>query len=137
MRAACLVVVLCTIFTFGCAPESTWLEQVTVAAAKTAAKYETQPPAPNYRRRNIVAASGNLYLYTGAGHWIKDNIDSGRFIQLEDKSFWEVSTFDRMTSSLWLPISDIVVVEGDDLYYPYLLINTDDGEKVEAKLISR
>jgi len=40
-------------------------------------------------------------------------------------------------SSLWLPISDITVIEGDDPAYPYKLVNTDDNEVVNAKLLSQ
>ncbi len=83
------------------------------------------------------ADSGRIYINTGGGHWIRKNFDSGRFIQLEDNSLWEVSPIHRIDSMLWLPISEITVIESWNSYYPHLLINTDDGEKVEAKLISR
>ncbi len=83
------------------------------------------------------ASSGGTYAGIGSGHWIQKNIDSGAFILLEDDSLWEVDPLDRIDSSLWLPISEITVIEssGGSPGYDYLLINTDDGEKVHAKFI--
>jgi len=67
-----------------------------------------------------------------SGHWIDGVMDSGSLIKLEDHSLWQVSPLDRIDGSLWLPVSDITVIEGDDPLYPYKLINTDDGEVVNA-----
>lgn len=89
---------------------------------------------PSARMR--LSGRGNTYLFTGDGHWVKKKIDSGNFIQLEDNSLWQVSSSDRLNSSLWLHLDEITVVESRNPNYPYLLINTDDGEKVEGKLIS-
>jgi hypothetical protein len=60
-----------------------------------------------------------------SGHWIDSVIDDGSIIKLEDGTLWEVDSYDRIDSSLWLPISDIVICNGK-------LINTDDNESVEA-----
>lgn len=79
---------------------------------------------------------GRTYFNTGGGHWVSKNIDTGKFIKLEDGSLWEISPIDKINSMLWLPISNIMVIESKNPLYPYLLINTDDGEKVEAKLLS-
>lgn len=70
-------------------------------------------------------------------HWIQKVIDNGKFILLEDNSLWEVSSIDIIYSSLWLPISNIIIVESKNPEYPYILINTDDSEKVEVKLIKK
>jgi hypothetical protein len=81
--------------------------------------------------------SGRTYAGTGSGHWIQKNVDSGSMIILEDGSIWELDPYDKFEAMLWLPISDITVVEssGGSPGYDYLLINTDDGEKAHAKLI--
>jgi len=84
----------------------------------------------------IETTSGKTYLFTGGGHWVNKIIDSGNFVKLEDNSLWQVNPIDRINCSLWLYTEDITVVESQNPYYPYLLINIDDGEKVEAKLIS-
>lgn len=74
------------------------------------------------------------YPGVGAGHWIQ-NVSSGeKIIIFEDGSIWEVSPIDIIYSAIWLPISNIVVVE-DSGPYPYKLINTDDGETVNAKYL--
>jgi len=70
-------------------------------------------------------------------HWIQKVIDNGKYILLEDKSLWEISPIDVIYTSIWLPITNIVIVESKNPSYPYFLINTDDGEKVEAKLIKK
>lgn len=75
------------------------------------------------------------YAGLGSGHWISKNID-GKYITLEDGSLWEISSFDQINTCLWLTTDDITVVENDNPFYPYLLINTDEGEKAEAKLVS-
>lgn len=72
----------------------------------------------------------------GNSHWVNKIIDSGNFIRLEDDSLWQVNPIDRIICRLWLYTEEIVVVESQNPTYPYSLINTDDGEKVEAKLIS-
>lgn len=84
-----------------------------------------QPSIPNNQK---------VYSDTGSGHWISKNTD-GIYIKLEDGSLWEVSSFDRIDSRLWLAIDDITVIESDNPYYPYTLINTDEGEEADAKLL--
>ncbi len=84
---------------------------------------------PRYGRSKI-------YIGTGSGHWIDHVSSGGKIVELEDGSVWEISPLDRIDTSLWLPVSDITVTDGDDPGYPYLLINKDDGETANAKLLS-
>ena len=60
------------------------------------------------------------------GHWIEAVLDDGRLIKLEDGSLWQVDPIDRVTSSIWLPISDIIICGNR-------LINEDDNETVHAR----
>jgi hypothetical protein len=98
------------------------------------------PPAPTAytpaaQRFSLPVARGgtrHLYSYPSDGHWIKSKSDDGDIITLEDGSVWKVDPLDQIDSSLWLPMTEITVVESDD---GYLLINTDDGEKVGAELL--
>lgn len=62
------------------------------------------------------------------GHWIQSIAGNGEIIKLEDGSIWQVDGIDKVTSSIWLPISNITICGSS-------LINTDDGEKVGAKKI--
>ena len=59
------------------------------------------------------------------GHWIESNTKNGEIIILEDGSIYQVDDMDRITSSLWLPISDITVCDS-------IMINIDDDEKVKV-----
>lgn len=81
-------------------------------------------------------SSKKIYLSVGSGHWIKSVTDDGGIVILEDGSMWSISPIDRIDSALWLPITDITVIENNFSDYNYKLINKDDGESVEANLIS-
>jgi len=60
-------------------------------------------------------------------------MDGGKIIKLEDGSLWSVEPLDRIDSALWLSLDNITVIEGDDLKYPYKLVNTDENEVVNAR----
>jgi hypothetical protein len=60
-----------------------------------------------------------------SGHWIEAVEGDGKIIKLEDGSLWEVNDIDVVTTSIWLPISDVVVCNGK-------MINVDDGESAEV-----
>jgi hypothetical protein len=84
------------------------------------------------------SSSGGIYPSTGSGHWIKSVSDNGRIVVLEDDSVWEISELDRLDASLWLSNDEITVADNpSNPFYPYKLINTDQGETAEAKLLSR
>ena len=82
----------------------------------------------------FTAALAALALSTGTaaacedGHWIESVSSDGRIVILEDGSVWEVDPVDRIDSMLWLPVSEIVACDDK-------LINTDDGETVDAMRI--
>jgi hypothetical protein len=83
------------------------------------------------------SANRSNYGSIGGGHWVSEKADSGGLMILEDGSIWEISPTDRVDTMLWLPTTDITVLESKILVggYKYLLINTDDGEKAEAKYL--
>jgi hypothetical protein len=85
------------------------------------------------------AAIQKVYGGVGGGHWVKKNIDSGTYMVLEDGTFWAIDPYDKIDATLWLPISNITVIEspGGSPGYQYLLINTDDGEKAHAKYMGK
>jgi hypothetical protein len=76
------------------------------------------------------------YYNMGGGHWVMKNIDSGKYIKLEDGSLWEIYGADMIYTMLWLTMEDITVAESDNPFYPYKLINSDSGDAADAKLIS-
>lgn len=69
-----------------------------------------------------------------ANHWIEKVADGGKIIILEDRSVWEVSPIDSIHSSLWLPVSRVIVVTNSG-FYPYLMINLSDKRAVEVKFL--
>ena len=84
---------------------------------------------------NMKKSITDTYPGIGSGHWIKENVNGGSIIILEDGSIWAIDPVDRIDAMLWLPISSITVIESakGTPGYNYLLINTDDGEKAHAK----
>lgn len=79
------------------------------------------------------------YGTVGAGHWVKENVDRGAFIRLEDGSLWEIDRLERLNARLWLRTARIVVLTSTrgSPGYGYLLLNIDDGEKAHAKYIGK
>jgi hypothetical protein len=75
-------------------------------------------------------------LSVGDGHWIDDVSSNGSMISLEDGSTWLVSPLDTVTTSIWLSVDSIKVARSHDPEYPYLLINTDEGETAAARFIA-
>jgi hypothetical protein len=94
---------------------------------------------PRYPYRLVNADASDVVearlIAKGSTHWISDNIESGRFLKLQDDSLWEVNSSNGVNSRSWPSLSAVVVAESQDPSYPYLLINTDEGEVVEAKVL--
>jgi len=80
-----------------------------------------------------------IYAGVGGGHWLKKNVDSGTYMVLEDGTLWAIDPLDKIDAMLWLPISNITVIESSSGSpgYDYLLINTDDDEKAHAKYMGK
>lgn len=62
------------------------------------------------------------------GHWVKSVSSDGKIVVLEDGTVWKVDDADADTTALWLPTTEIVACDDK-------LIDTDDGETVEAERI--
>ncbi len=62
--------------------------------------------------------------------YLKSKSDDGSILILGDGNVWEVSSIDQIDSSLWLPMTTIIIPDSEDC-----LINADDGEKVDARRI--
>lgn len=63
-----------------------------------------------------------------SGHWVSEVTGNGSIVILENESRWLVDPVGEVDSALWLPTDSIVVCNG-------MLIDTDDGSKVAARLI--
>jgi len=90
------------------------------------------------RTSDLQSLPGKIYPGPKTGHWISKN-DKGKIITLEDRSRWEVDPLERITSMLWLPVSDITIGTSNKGFpgYDYLLINKDDKEQVHAKYLGK
>jgi hypothetical protein len=62
------------------------------------------------------------------GHWIEEVLADGQILKLEDGTLWKVDPVDTITSSLWLPVSDVIVCDDK-------IVNVDDGETVQVRRI--
>lgn len=60
------------------------------------------------------------------GHWIESVTDDGKIIKLENGSMWKVDDVDVVTTSLWLPVSKILVCGTK-------MINVDEKESAEVQ----
>jgi len=71
----------------------------------------------------------------GEHHWVQENVNAGDLMILEDGSVWKVNPYDKINALLWLPASEIVILDGGSrcLAGEYLLVNTDDGEGACAR----
>ncbi|MBT5991926.1 MAG: hypothetical protein HOG71_13835 [Bacteroidetes bacterium] len=78
-----------------------------------------------------------MYIGIGGGHWISKKSVNGIMITLEDGSLWEVHSIDKIYTMLWLPVSNITVLESKSPIgeYRYELYNIDDGEKALVKYL--
>lgn len=85
--------------------------------------------------RDAMPSKKGVYLGTGSGHWLQKNIDSGSMLVLEDGSLWEIDPIEKIDAMLWLPMTSVRVLESTNGApgYDYLIVNTDDGEKVHAR----
>lgn len=96
------------------------------ALARTAAAAQT--PTPIVRPASYARPRSRSSGGCDDGHWIDEVMSDGEVVKLEDGSLWRVDDVDTVTSSLWLPTTDIVVCSGK-------LINTEDNESVAASRI--
>lgn len=69
-------------------------------------------------------------------HWLRDRLEEGRIVVLEDESMWEVHPSDRPRTKLWLRISTVTVKYTQRADYPYLLSNSTEGEDARANYLS-
>lgn len=90
-----------------------------VAAAEAKVASSRPPTSPQAKQRRPSVGDCK------SGHWIEAVEGDGKIIKLEDGSLWEVNDIDAVTTSIWLPISDVVVCNGK-------MINADDGESAEV-----
>jgi hypothetical protein len=115
--------------------EETAKAEVFTALAQQNARTAARTPQS---ARIVARPLSGLPVSLGGGHWIETNAD-GEVITLEDGSIWAIDPIDTVDAVLWLPTSEITIIESNDGSpgYDYLLINTDDSEKAHAKYLGQ
>ena len=73
-----------------------------------------------------------FYNRTHEEHWLRDKLEDGRLVILEDNSIWEVHPSDRQITKRWLRISTITVKNTEKGSHPYVLSNRTEGEDARA-----
>lgn len=128
------------------------------AATQEAVSVSPIMPSPPVTQRTALARTENMVAYPanaprsysalsrnpsylavpGGTLQVKETVDNGRFVLLDDGSLWEVSPLETIDSTLWLRLENIIVVESsDEPGYPYRLVNTDAKSVVSAKLVGQ
>ena len=96
-------------------------EQAQIATTAEAKAAANRPRAPVTRSQ---AESGGCE----SGHWIDSVEGDGKIVKLEDGSLWEVAEIDTVTTSIWLPVSNVIVCGQK-------MMNVDDKESVQVTRI--
>jgi cell division protein FtsB len=91
---------------------------------------EKQPASPLQGKTTAATSSLRLPI---TGEYIKSKSDDGSLIVLSDGSAWEVSSLSQIDTALWLELTDVTIIDGDDPSYPYKMINKDDNEVADVK----
>jgi hypothetical protein len=93
---------------------------------------QVQPLGRIAELRNAILA---FYTRIHEEHWLRDKLEEGRIVILEDESIWEVHPWDRQITKRWLRISTITVKHTEKEGYPYLLSNSTEGEDARANYL--
>jgi hypothetical protein len=109
------------------------LAQQLVERQNAVAAQSAQTPAGARRPRG----KGGIYITPSDGHWVEQVFANGEMIKLEDGSIWRVSPLDTTSSVNWSAASEITIDDGEELLYPYILVNTSDNELVNARLLKQ
>ena len=76
------------------------------------------------------------YGAPGAGHYIKDIVNEGLRVTLEDGSVWAIDPTEQYSTRDWQVFAGIAVSQLEPGDFDYMLNNTDDDEGAPARLIS-
>lgn len=90
--------------------------------AAQAAEKRTVPARTKIQQQTV---QGPAQSGCESGHWIQEVQGNGKILKLEDGSIWLVDDVDTVTSSIWLPISEVIVCGSK-------IINVDDDESIAA-----
>jgi hypothetical protein len=109
---------------------NTWLNRYTTAVFKAAGGASSL--------RGSASSPCRVYPNTGEKESITEN-GHGKVLILLDGSMWQVMGVDTVDSLLWLPVEDVIVIKAERPVgcYTYTIINTEEGEKVQAQYLGQ
>jgi hypothetical protein len=81
------------------------------------------------------SAAGGNYPGVGQRRAVKEKVDSGAFVLLDDGSMWQIAPIDKASTTLWLPQDTILVLKNDNFLYPYKLVSGRDT--AEARFLAK
>jgi len=87
------------------------------------------------RMAELRSAIMAFYTRIHEEHWLRDKLEEGRTLILDDESIWEVHPSDREMTQRWLRISTITVKATEKGSHPYLLSNRTEGEDARANYL--
>jgi hypothetical protein len=114
------------------------IQQPIQSAASASPQDSAQPPLAALPRP-AAAPACKLYSETGEKESISENAD-GKILIFSDGSMWEVTEIDATTSSLWLPVDDVIVMRSDDPTgcFVYTIVDASEhAEKVQAQYLGQ
>lgn len=114
-------------------------EESPSSAAPVALLPSSEPSPQSLSSAAATQPSCKIYPNTGEKESITENAD-GKVLFLSDGSMWEVIDIDKIDSSLWLPVDDVVVIRSDNpiACFNYTMINaSEDAEKVQVQYLGQ
>ena len=67
---------------------------------------------------------------------LQENLQSGRYIRLSDRTTWEINPEDTLITQSWITPAEILVSQSGDPVYPYKLTNSLTGSSVKAQKVT-
>lgn len=67
---------------------------------------------------------------------LQENLQSGRYIRLSDRTTWEINPDDTILTQGWITPAEILVSQSGDSNYPYKLTNSLTGSSVKAQRVT-
>jgi hypothetical protein len=68
-------------------------------------------------------------------HWLRDKLDDGKLLILNDDSIWQVHPSDSTITARWLRGSTINVEQSQAQSYPFVLRNQTEGESARVDFL--
>ncbi len=95
-------------------------------------------PPPASRTNTTYTGAGNAALYVpdnSPRRWVVAVYDSGRLVNLQDGSLWEIHPFDRSACAVWPVSAAVTVSASSDLSFPVYIHNVPLMQAARARRV--